>query len=57
MTIVVILAKIYYVINQNYFNLTTETQEYILLITISMIYLFSYKKQTKYITKRINANN
>lgn len=57
MLILIILAKLFYSANLNYFNLTLKTQEYILLISLALIYLFSYRKQTNYITKRIDANN
>jgi len=57
MIIMVIIAKFYYSININYFKISLVNQEYILLIIICLIYLFSYRKQTKYITKRIEANN
>jgi len=57
MIIMVIIGKLYYSLNKNYLNMSLETQEYVLLIIICLIYLFSYRKQTKYITKRIEASN
>lgn len=56
MLILIILAKLFYSINLGYLNLSLKTQEYILLISLAVIYLFSYRKQTNYITKRIDAN-
>lgn len=56
MLILIILAKLFYSINLDYLDLTLKTQEYILLISLAVIYLFSYRKQTNYITKRIDAN-
>jgi len=56
MLILIILAKLFFSINLDYLNLSLKTQEYILLISLAVIYLFSYRKQTNYITKRIDAN-
>lgn len=55
--LLVLLAKGYYSINLNFLKLNQNIQEYLLLAIIAVIYLFAYRKQTEYITKRIDANN
>ena len=57
MVILIIFAKIFYSINYNIFKFSENTQQYLLLILIALIYLFAYRKQTNYVTKRIDANN
>jgi hypothetical protein len=57
MILLVIFAKLFYSINKNCLNLSENTQQYLLLILIAIIYLFAYRKQTNYVTKRIDANN
>ena len=54
--ILVICAKIFYSINLNCFKLSVNLQQYLLLISLAVIYLFAYRKQTNYVTKRIDAN-
>ncbi|KOP38237.1 MULTISPECIES: hypothetical protein [unclassified Flavobacterium] len=54
--ILVILSKVYYSIDLKWFNFSENTQEYLLLIFIAIIYLFAYRKQTNYVIKRIDAN-
>ncbi len=54
--IIVIFAKVFYSINLNYLKLSANLQQYLLLVSLTVIYLFSYRKQTNYITKRIDAN-
>lgn len=57
MILLVIISKIFYSINSKVLNISENTQQYLLLILIALIYLFAYRKQTNYITKRIDANN
>lgn len=55
--ILVIFSKIFYSVNLNFINFSINTQQYLLLIFIALIYLFAYRKQTNYVIKRIDANN
>ncbi len=55
-TLLIIGSKIFYSINLNYLQISTNTLQYLLLISLAIIYLFAYRKQTNYITKRIDAN-
>lgn len=57
MILLVIFSKIFYSINNHFLNFTENTQQYLLLISIAIIYLFAYRKQTNYVTKRIDLNN
>ena len=57
MVLLIILSKAFYSFNLNCLNFSANTQQYLLLILIALIYLFAYRKQTNYITKRIDANN
>lgn len=57
MVLLVIISKIFYSININWLNFSVDTQQYLLLMIIAIIYLFAYRKQTNYVTKRIDANN
>lgn len=57
MILLVILSKVFYSLNLNCFKLSENTQQYLLLIFTAIIYLFAYRKQTNYVTKRIDANN
>jgi hypothetical protein len=57
MIILVIFSKVFYSLNNNFLKFSENTQQYFLLIFIAIIYLFAYRKQTNYITKRIDANN
>ncbi len=56
MFILLIIEKIYLRIKV-YYGLQHETTFVILTLFITMLFLFSYRKQTNYITKRIEANN
>lgn len=56
MFILLIFEKIYLWIKV-YYGLQHETTFIILTLFITMLFLFSYRKQTNYITKRIEANN
>lgn len=54
-----LLLEIIFVIYENastLLSLSPNTGPIILLITIFVLFLFSYKKQTKYITERIESN-
>jgi len=51
----VLLLKFYESIEAKYLILE-ERNLYILIILLLIIFLYSYKKQTDYITKRINSN-
>jgi hypothetical protein len=55
--LLVIFSKIFYSVNINWMNFSENTQQYLLLVFITIIYLFAYRKQTNYIIKRIDANN
>ncbi len=55
--LLIIFSKIFYYLNLNCFGLSESIQQYLLLIVVALIYLFAYRKQTNYITKRIDANN
>lgn len=57
MILLVILSKLFYSLNLNCLKLSENTQQYLLLIFTAIIYLFAYRKQTNYVTKRIDANN
>ncbi len=57
MTLLILISKIFFSINKYILNFSENTQQYLLLILISLTYLFAYRKQTNYITKRIDANN
>ena len=54
--IVLLIVKIY-----NHFqvilNITTSSTYLIVIVVIFIMFLFSYRKQTNYITKRIKSNN
>lgn len=56
MFVILLLLKLY-----NYFQVRWDIPKNItiltLLVLILLIFLFSYRKQTNYITKRIDANN
>jgi hypothetical protein len=56
MFLLLIFVKIYTSIKAHY-CLKHETTVIILLLFIATLFLFSYRKQTNYITKRIEANN
>jgi hypothetical protein len=55
MIFLTLMAKIYHV-TQNFWNFTETTEKYILLALMCFIYLFSYRKQTDFIKKRIDHN-
>lgn len=57
MILLIILSKLFYSINEYILNFSENTQQYLLLILIAIIYLFAYRKQTNYITKRIDSDN
>jgi hypothetical protein len=56
MFLLLIFEKIYLLV-KTYYGLQHETTLIILTLFITMLFLFSYRKQTNYITKRIEANN
>jgi hypothetical protein len=57
MILLVIFSKIFYSLNNSFLKFSENTQQYFLLFFIAIVYLFAYRKQTNYITKRIDANN
>lgn len=57
MVVLIIICKSFYSLNINFLKFSENTQQYLLLIFIAIIYLFAYRKQTNFITKRIDANN
>lgn len=52
--LLLVLLKIYYIASEKWMVLT-EIGNWILIVLLIVMFLFSYKKQTKYITKRINS--
>ena len=50
------LVKLYYLI-ANKWTFLNENSDWILILLIIGMFLFSYRKQTNYITKRINSQN
>ena len=52
----VICSKIFYSVNLSCLKLSVNVQQYLLLVSLAVIYLFAYRKQTNYVTKRIDAN-
>lgn len=57
MILLVLLSKFFYSLNLNFLKFSLDLQQYFLLIFIAIIYLFAYRKQTNYVTKRIDVNN
>jgi hypothetical protein len=57
MILLVLLSKLYYSLNFNFLKFSADLHQYLLLVFIAIIYLFAYRKQTNYVTKRIDANN
>ena len=57
MILLVILSKLFYSLNINCLKLSENIQQYLLLIFTAVIYLFAYRKQTNYVTTRIDTNN
>ena len=55
MCIVLILLNLYSVFNGNS-NVPSEPDFYIIISLILIMFLFAYRKQTNYITKRIQSN-
>jgi len=51
------LIQIYQIISHKLLGLNNTTYIFILLILFLIMFLYSYKKQTDYITKRIEINN
>lgn len=56
MLILIILLKLYELIELK-FQMLKNWNQYILIGLLLIIFLYSYRKQTGYITKRIKANN
>ncbi|MBW1615363.1 MAG: hypothetical protein JRJ49_02285 [Deltaproteobacteria bacterium] len=54
MFLLVILVRLYFIIESKFIFLS-QWKSSIIIILLLLIFLFSYKKQTKYITKRINS--
>ncbi len=54
--ILTICSKIFYSMNLSFLKLSTNVQQYLLLFSLAVLYLFAYRKQTNYVTKRIDAN-
>lgn len=55
--ITLVLTKLYDFLQKKLLFFSENTENYLLLILLSTIYLYSYRKQTNYIKKRVNANN
>jgi hypothetical protein len=45
------------VIYDNFINITGDTSNYLLIIFLLIVFLFSYRKQTTFIVKRIKGGN
>ena len=55
MLFLALMTKIYHA-TENFWNFSITTEKYILLALLCIIYLFSYRKQTSFIKKRIDHN-
>jgi hypothetical protein len=55
MCVLLIILNLYSVFNSNK-NVSIEPDFYIIISTILIMFLFAYRKQTNYITKRIQSN-
>lgn len=55
MLLLLLLFKVYETIT-TILKLSTEWDTYILIVLLLLTFLFSYKKQTNYITRRVEAN-
>ncbi len=55
LTILVTLIKVYNKLDDK-FNIPADISAYILIVFIFFMFLYAYRKQTNYITNRINAN-
>lgn len=55
MLFLALMTKIYQA-TENFWNFSETTEKYILLALLCIIYLFSYRKQTNFIKKRIDHN-
>ncbi len=55
MCVILIILNIYSVFNSNK-NVSFEPDFYIIISIILIMFLFAYRKQTNYITKRIQSN-
>lgn len=56
MLIILLLLKLYRICSLR-FEISNTLSLIVLTFIITVLYLFSYRKQTSYITKRIDANN
>lgn len=56
MLIILLLLKLYRLCSLS-FEISNTLSFTLLIVLITVLYLFSYRKQTSYITKRIDANN
>lgn len=56
MTVLLLLSKAYQAIQLN-FGITRENSILVILLLVLLLFLLSYRKQTDYITKRINLNH
>ena len=52
-----LIFEIIYLHIKAYYGIQHQTTVIVLTLFITMLFLFSYRKQTNYITKRIEANN
>lgn len=52
--LLIALTKLYFLLAQKW-SFLTDFRDWILVVLIVGMFLFSYRKQTKYITKRINS--
>jgi hypothetical protein len=55
MSVLLILFKAYLIVMNN-LNWSTQVQWFILFTCLVVLFVFSYKKQTSYIKKRVNNN-
>jgi hypothetical protein len=56
MVILLLLMKAYFLLDVKY-HFTKDTAYLVIVILLLILFLFSYRKQTNYISKRIKANN
>ena len=53
---VLLFAKLYFVIETK-FGFSITTSKTLLIVGLTILYIFSYRKQTGFVKKRVEANN
>lgn len=56
MFILLLISKLYKVITEKY-EVSDDTSIILIVTTLFILFIFSYRKQTNYIVKRVKANN